>query len=80
MEARGECLVIDRQLSPQVDAARRSDAGQPRFGARDIAGLVLAGDMYAVPYDLLGAGLGAHQDRLRAIVARWRRAGARRRP
>lgn len=32
---------------------RRSDAGTVQFTARDIAGLVLAGDMYGAPYDLL---------------------------
>jgi hypothetical protein len=29
-----------------------------RFTARDIAGLVLTGDMYAAPYDLVAATLG----------------------
>ena len=46
-----------------------------RFTGRDIAGLLLAGDMYGTPYDLLGLALGARQDRVRAIVARWRLAG-----
>jgi hypothetical protein len=31
--------------------------------------------MYAAPYDLLAAGLGATEDRRRGIVARWRQAG-----
>jgi hypothetical protein len=34
---------------PAADA-RRSHAGILRFTGRDIAGLVLAGDMYAAPY------------------------------
>jgi hypothetical protein len=46
-----------------------------RFSARDIAGLVLAGDMYAAPYDILAQAMGVQPDRLRAIVARWRHAG-----
>jgi hypothetical protein len=33
-------------------ARRRSDAGSAQFTSRDIAGMVLAGDMYGTPYDL----------------------------
>jgi hypothetical protein len=46
-----------------------------RLGGRDVAGLVLCADMYGAPYDLLAAYLGVREDRLRAIVARWRQAG-----
>src|SRR5260370_37392986 len=55
--------------------ARRADAGTVRLGERDVAGLVLCGDMYGAPYDLLAAFLGVQPDRLRGIVARWRGAG-----
>jgi hypothetical protein len=55
--------------------AWRSDAGTVRLGARDATGLVLVGDMYGAPYDLLAAYLGVRPDRLRGIVARWRSAG-----
>jgi hypothetical protein len=55
--------------------ARRADAGTARLGPRDVAGLVLLGDMYGAPYDLLAAYLGVRADRLRGIVARWRTAG-----
>jgi hypothetical protein len=55
--------------------ARRADAGTVRLGARDVAGLVLCGDMYGAPYDLLASFLAVRPDRLRAIVARWRHAG-----
>ncbi len=41
---------------------------------RDITGLLLTGDMYAAPYDLLSMALGAQPDRVRAITGRWRRA------
>jgi hypothetical protein len=54
---------------------RRSDAGVMRFTGRDITGLVLAGDMYATPYDLLGVALGARPARVRAVTRRWRQAG-----
>jgi hypothetical protein len=60
---------------PAVVAPRRSDAGIVRLGARDVAGLVLVGEMYGAPYDLLAACLGVRGDRLRGVVARWRRAG-----
>jgi len=59
----------------QPPPARRSDAGQIRLTPRDITGLELAAQMYAAPYDLLAAGLGATEDRFRGILARWRQAG-----
>jgi len=55
--------------------ARRADAGTVRLGARDAAGLVLCGDVYGAPYDLLAAFLVVRPDRLRGIVTRWRSAG-----
>lgn len=55
--------------------ARRADAGTVRLGGRDVAGLLLCGDMYGAPYDLLAGFLGVRGDRARGIVARWRRAG-----
>jgi hypothetical protein len=54
---------------------RRADAGSVRLGGRDIAGLLLCGEMYGAPYDLLAAFLGVWEDRARGIVARWRKAG-----
>jgi hypothetical protein len=58
-----------------MPAGRRSDAGAVRLGERDVAGLVLAGEMYGAPYDLLARFLAVRPDRLRGIVARWRTAG-----
>jgi hypothetical protein len=55
--------------------ARRADAGMVRLGGRDVAGLLLCGDMYGVPYDLSAAFLDVRPARLRGVVARWRRAG-----
>ncbi len=46
-----------------------------RLTGRDIGGLLPCWEMYAAPYDLLASFLGVREDRLRAIVARWRRAG-----
>jgi hypothetical protein len=54
---------------------RRADAGSVRLGGRDVAGLLLVGDMYGTPYDQLAGFLGVRADRARGIVARWRRAG-----
>ena len=55
--------------------ARRADAGSIRLSQRDIDGLLLAGEHYGVPLDLLAAALRTGQDRMAAITARWRRAG-----
>jgi hypothetical protein len=54
---------------------RRSDAGQIRLQARDVAGLTILADMYAAPYDLLAIRAGTSDTRLRGVVSRWRRAG-----
>ena len=59
----------------QPSPARRSDAGTVRVSDRDIAGLMLCGEMYGAPYDLLAAYLDVRPDRLRGIAARWRAAG-----
>jgi len=56
-------------------ANRRSDAGQIRLQPRDISGLLTLADHYAAPYDLLAARTATTEPRLRAIVARWRKAG-----
>jgi hypothetical protein len=64
--------AADVSTRPHV---RRADAGAVRLGGRDVAGLMLCGDMYGSPYDLLAVFLGVQPARLRGIVARWRRAG-----
>ena len=56
-------------------SARRADAGTVRLSQRDIDGLILAGEHYGAPADLLTAALRVQPDRLPAITARWRRAG-----
>jgi hypothetical protein len=55
--------------------ARRADAGTVRLSERDIDGLLLCGEHFGAPYDLLALALRVAPDRLPAIVARWRRAG-----
>ncbi|MGI8449511.1 MAG: hypothetical protein ACR2MP_20490 [Streptosporangiaceae bacterium] len=63
------------QPSAPALAPRRFDAGRVRVSDRDIAGLMLCGEMYGAPYDLLAGYLCVQPDRLRGIVARWRAAG-----
>jgi len=55
--------------------ARRADAGTVRLSQRDIDGLLLCGEHYGAPADLLAAALRVAPDRLPAITSRWRRAG-----
>ena len=54
---------------------RRCGAGTVRVSGRDVDGLILCGEMYGAPYDLLAAGLNVQPDRLGGIAARWRAAG-----
>jgi hypothetical protein len=55
--------------------ARRADAGTVRLSQRDIDGLLLCGEHYGAPYDLLAVALRVPPQRVAAVVARWRRAG-----
>ncbi len=61
--------------APAARPARRADAGMVRLSQRDIDGLLLAGEHYGAPVDLLAAVLRVEETRLPAITARWRRAG-----
>lgn len=76
MSAGGSTVTPAAGIGPP---GRRADAGTVRLGGRDIAGLLLCGEMYGAPYDLLAAFLGV-RDRARGIVARWRKPDTRRRP
>ena len=51
-----------------VRPARRADAGTVRLSQRDIDGLMLAGEHYGAPYDLLADALRVQPDRLPAIA------------
>jgi hypothetical protein len=55
--------------------ARRADAGTIRLSQRDIDGLLLCGEHYGAPVDLLAMALRVQPGRLPAITGRWRRAG-----
>ena len=54
---------------------QRADAGAVRLSQRDIDGLLLCGEHWGAPSDLLAAALRVDPDRLPALTARWRRAG-----
>jgi hypothetical protein len=62
-------------ITAEARTARRADAGVIRLTGRDIDGLLLCGEHYGAPYDLLAAALQVPPGRLPAIVRRWRRAG-----
>ena len=49
--------------------------GAIRLSQRDIDGLLLVGEHWGAPSDLLAAALRVDPDRLPALTARWRRAG-----
>ena len=53
-------------------SARRAHAGAIWLSQRDINGLLLCGEHYAAPYDLLATTLRVHPSRFPAIAARWR--------
>ena len=55
--------------------ARRADAGTVRLSQRDIDGLMLCGEHYGAPLDLLADALRVQPDRVPSVPARWRRAG-----
>ena len=56
-------------------APRRAAGAAVRLSQRDIDGLLLTGEHYGAPYDLLAAALRVPPERLPAIAARWRRTG-----
>jgi len=62
-------------ITPVRRPARRADAGTIRLSQRDIDGLLLVGEHFGAPYDLLARALQVDPDRLPPILARWRRAG-----
>jgi hypothetical protein len=65
------------QTDTTITAARprRADAGTVRLSQRDIDGLLLCGEQYGAPADLLAAALRTDPAGLPAITRRWRRAG-----
>src|SRR5271168_2802201 len=71
-------IVMTAQAHDTITAARparRADAGAVQMSQRDIDGLLLCGEHYGCPYDLLADALRVVPDRLPTILARWRRAG-----
>jgi hypothetical protein len=74
----GDIMTAQVQARAQVQAKppRRTDTAAVRLTQRDIDGLLLCGEHYGVPYDLLADALRVHsKKRLDKITARWRHAG-----
>jgi hypothetical protein len=67
--------VQEHRAAPAARPAHRVDTGAARLSQRDIDGLLLVGEHYGAPYDLLATALPVRPERVAAIVARWRRAG-----
>ena len=69
--------AIPPGTAPPVIASRRRrvDAGVVQLSQRDIDGLLLCGEHFGAPFDLLAAALRVEPERLSALTARWRRAG-----
>jgi hypothetical protein len=52
-----------------------SSASQPQLTERDLRGLLFTAEMYGLQLDLLAGLLGLTQERVRPVVARWRKLG-----
>jgi len=74
-QAHDTTTVTTTAVTTTARPARRADAGTIRLSQRDIDGLLLCGEHYGAPADLLATALRAEEARLPAITARWRRAG-----
>ena len=72
MTAQGQDTITSA-AAPRPE--RRADAGVIQLTRRDIDGLLLCGEHYGAPYDLLAAALRVAPGRLPAILRRWRRIG-----
>src|ERR1700733_15962459 len=75
MTAHAHDTITDTATLAAARPARRADAGTVQLSQRDIDGLLLVGEHYGAPADLLAAALRVEESRLPAITARWRRAG-----
>jgi hypothetical protein len=60
----------DTVTSAAARPAQRADAGSIRLSQRDIDGLLLVGEHWGAPSDLLAAALRVEPDRLPALTAR----------
>jgi hypothetical protein len=75
MTAQAHDTITGTTTPAAARPARRADAGTVRLSQQDIDGLLLCGEHYGAPADLLAAALCTEEARLPAITARWRRAG-----
>jgi len=68
----GGTTTTRRHRGQEMRPLRRRD---PRLTQRDIDGLLLCGEQYGAPFDLLAAALGASKVGLPQVVKRWRNFG-----
>ena len=74
--ARGTPGRSPRRGGASRGGASRSGASEViRLSQRDIDGLLLTGEHYGAPFDLLSVALRTSAERVPAITARWRRLG-----
>jgi hypothetical protein len=65
----------DTSMPAAAGRPARRGAGVIRLSQRDIDGLLITGEHYGAPFDLLAVALRTRPDRVAAITARWRRLG-----
>jgi len=71
-----EGMMTEQAISSPKPGRRSSGTTDAvRLSQRDIDGLLLCGEHYGAPADLLAEALQVRADRLPIITARWRRAG-----
>jgi hypothetical protein len=74
-QAQAQAQAQAHDIGTAAKPPRRADTRAVQLSQRDIDGLLLCGEHYGVPYDLLADALRVHSKRLEKITARWRRAG-----
>ena len=74
-ERQAHGTVTTAKAKPRRADSRTDSRAAVRLSQRDIDGLLLCGEHYGVPYDLLADALRVNSKRLEKITARWRRAG-----
>jgi hypothetical protein len=68
-------MMAGQAAGTAARAVRRAGSDAVRLSQRDIDGLLLCGEQYGAPYDLLAAALRVSPAAVPGITARWRRTG-----
>jgi hypothetical protein len=72
LEDLGDIMTAQVHHAGSVTRTRRHGAGVLKLSQRDIDGLLLCGEQYGAPYDLMAISMGAAPVRMRQVVKRWR--------